>query len=492
MATQDKTIKNYRGWKIRPQDSGSWQIDNTTFSNRIRIKCPSLEAAKLEIDRQITKQENYGRQGDSLPDHIKAEVARLLAEEGGIEKLKEKLKFHKQHHPDAGTAATLRQMVDKWIEVMVLNKRRPATIKAATHKSNALCEKFGDDKPVCEITRQQLLDFIANRPGCEQTKISWRVVLHTFFQFCLGDDEAIPPIPQVIEVNPLARKRQKRRNKNGGDLKSPSVWSPDQVRRLLWKCEEVRPESCAAFAVAFFAGLRPTELGGQYGVESESVREALDNLAPYTAAIKKIMDEKRKAIGTPAWSELERSRLEAENARLPFVEALHRARLEDARKKQGKAHVMDRLRWEDIDLQARTIHVRKGTSKMHYERFVDISDNLLAWLLKYRKPTGFVAPAPPTFRRHRKEVMNAIGETDWPPDVARHSFASYYLAFTDSIDKTQMQMGHVGDSAVLFNHYRKNVSKEAAAKYWAVFPNSYSHGCCEDHGQSILEYPAGY
>ena len=471
MATHDKAIKNYRGWKIRPQDSGSWQIDNTTFSNRIRIKCPSLEAAKLEIDRQITKKENYGRQGDILPDHVKVEAAKALDEVGGKVSLTDLVKFYKQHHPDAGTAATLRQMADKWIEVMVRNKRRPATIKAAIHKSNALCEKFGDDKPVCEITRQQLLEFIANRPGCEQTKISWRVVLHTFFQFCLGDDEAIPPIPQVIEVNPLARKRQKRRNKTGGDSKTPAIWTPDQVQTFLWKCEEVKPKSCAAFAILFFAGLRPTELGGQYGVESESVRKALDELAPFTAALDKAIEAKRKAIGTPAWAEMERRRLAAYSARIPYAENLRKARMEAARKTQGK-HDMDRLRWEDIDLQARTIHVR--ISKIHYERFVEISDNLLAWLLKYRKPTGFVAPSPAAFRIHRKAVLKAIEKNNWTPDVARHSFASYYLAQTDNINKTQMQMGHVGDAAVLFNHYRKNVSKDAAAKYWGIMPKNYA------------------
>ena len=55
------------------------------------------------------------------------------------------------------------------------------------------------------------------------------------------------------------------------------------------------------------------------------------------------------------------------------------------------------------------------------------------------------------------------------PDIMRHSYASYHLAFHQSADKTALEMGH-RDTQMLFRHYRELVTKEEAQAYWKIEP----------------------
>jgi integrase len=58
---------------------------------------------------------------------------------------------------------------------------------------------------------------------------------------------------------------------------------------------------------------------------------------------------------------------------------------------------------------------------------------------------------------------------EWKPDIMRHSYASYHLAFHQSADKTALEMGH-RDTPMLFRHYRELVTKEEAQAYWKIEP----------------------
>lgn len=485
MANVIRKIKAYRGWIIRPRDNGSWQIDNCRHdkAERVRMVQPNLEAAQAEIDRRITRLENYGLKGDGLSDKARVEAAEALATLEGNASILEAVRFWKQHHPTDGENKTLREMATAWLSYLVKKNRRARTVKQCKHRIEVFVSTMGEEVPVASITRKAALDFVASREGCEQTKIGWRAVLHAFFQFCMGNDEAIPPLPQVISINPLARMRNKRDQKETHDEKAPAIMDPAAIQHFMHKCEELHPEDCAAFAILFFAGLRPSELGGEYRMEAEEVTKAKDILAPFTAALKMARLKKRMAVGSKEWHRAEQERIAAEKARLPFLKALKEARMIAASQAKKSAEMQkDRLTWDDVDLQSRTITVRSETSKMRSSRPVDISDNLLLWLTKYRKPNGYVASPPPTLKRHRRNIMAALGMKAWPPDVTRHSFASYYLAEHENIAKTQVQMGHTTvDADVLFTRYRKLVSKQKAKAFWAIRPKTYTEGTRDAH-----------
>lgn len=117
-----------------------------------------------------------------------------------------------------------------------------------------------------------------------------------------------------------------------------------------------------------------------------------------------------------------------------------------------------RLRWEDIDLRQRWIHVKK--SKTGKTRRVPISEALLSALHRGEKPTGFVCPhwqdgdyhvkADSDLLTVRKSLSGIADKIKW--NVFRHTFASL-LAQTGkvSIDQISALMGNTPE--VCRRHY---------------------------------------
>jgi len=122
------------------------------------------------------------------------------------------------------------------------------------------------------------------------------------------------------------------------------------------------------------------------------------------------------------------------------------------------------LDWADIDFEACTIRVDPATAKKRRQRYVDMSDNLVAWLTPYVQRTGKIGCSRLLLRKARKAAGVA-----WVNDVMRHSFGSYLLALNEDAARTASQMGH-SDASVLFNHYRNLVKKATATEYWKIVP----------------------
>lgn len=139
------------------------------------------------------------------------------------------------------------------------------------------------------------------------------------------------------------------------------------------------------------------------------------------------------------------------------------------------------------------IEVPALKSKTASRRFVQIQDNLAAWLEPYIGRTGKVCP--PNLRTLLEvdrfntgswrptgvgiKALEALGkEVDptrlktmkhWPSNGLRHSFASYHLAHFKDAARLALELGHT-DQELLFRHYRELVKPEVAAKYWGIRP----------------------
>lgn len=125
---------------------------------------------------------------------------------------------------------------------------------------------------------------------------------------------------------------------------------------------------------------------------------------------------------------------------------------------------ISRLAWSDLNFERREIYIRPDVSKTGDERFIEMSDNLVEWLLLHRKVNGSV-DAP------RAAIENVRTESGvrWEPDCMRHTFGSYHMAQFENAGKTALQMGH-REIDTTFEHYRRAVRKEDAARFWAVRP----------------------
>ena len=125
---------------------------------------------------------------------------------------------------------------------------------------------------------------------------------------------------------------------------------------------------------------------------------------------------------------------------------------------------LQKLDWSNIDLEAKRIRIIPETAKKRRMRYVDVSANLLEWLLPHRRVIGAVY-----HDRKRFDLVRQQAAIKWAPDIMRHSFGSYHLAQHENAALTSLQMGHQ-NTGVLFNHYRDLVKREDASQFWDIRP----------------------
>jgi integrase len=128
--------------------------------------------------------------------------------------------------------------------------------------------------------------------------------------------------------------------------------------------------------------------------------------------------------------------------------------------------------WEHVDLDKQRITVRPEVAKKRRQRYVEISDNLLGWLLPHRKQRGRIFFSRYWFDKARgvhRNNKNLEPIVPWSGDVMRHSYGSYHLAMHEDGARTSLQMGHT-TQGILFEHYRNLVTKEDAEAFWSIVP----------------------
>ena len=73
---------------------------------------------------------------------------------------------------------------------------------------------------------------------------------------------------------------------------------------------------------------------------------------------------------------------------------------------------LERLDWQEIDLESDLIEVKASNAKSARRRFVKIQPNLSAWLRPHARHRGPVTP--PEFRQLLDAAREAAGIADWP------------------------------------------------------------------------------
>jgi integrase len=150
---------------------------------------------------------------------------------------------------------------------------------------------------------------------------------------------------------------------------------------------------------------------------------------------------------------------------------------------------LQRLDWNEVNLTERHIEVTAAKSKTASRRLVPITDNLLAWLKKYKQSsgriTGFENMAKQISwlaqelnnRRGIKAEMEgcdpkAILKFAWKRNALRHSFISYRTAALKDVAAVALEAGN--SPAMIFKHYRALVTEKEAAKWFEILPEPIS------------------
>jgi integrase len=128
---------------------------------------------------------------------------------------------------------------------------------------------------------------------------------------------------------------------------------------------------------------------------------------------------------------------------------------------------LERLDWNEVDLESNLIEVTAKNAKSARRRFVRIQPNLTNWLQPYRGSTRGVTP--PNYRELLDSAREAAGIEEWPQNALRHSFASYHLARFNNAGALALELGHA-TAELVFRHYRQLVKPKQAERYWKIAP----------------------
>lgn len=118
-----------------------------------------------------------------------------------------------------------------------------------------------------------------------------------------------------------------------------------------------------------------------------------------------------------------------------------------------------RLSWGDIGKAE--IYIRPEVAKTGTDRHIPIKPRLRR-MIKGHPRSGTVIPA--NWKRVWTRIRAEAGISG-KQDVTRHTFASHYLAAYGE-DATKAAMGHTAGSRVLFQHYRRAVTKADGLQFF--------------------------
>lgn len=128
-----------------------------------------------------------------------------------------------------------------------------------------------------------------------------------------------------------------------------------------------------------------------------------------------------------------------------------------------------KTRWADIHFSEGWIKVEAQTTKVRQRRVVYPPAMVFDWLraaeeLKTKMPVGAKV-----LQKERWKFREVLGFKKWPPDVTRHTAASYWLSTTGDTARVASALGH--SENVLKKNYMAIVTKVDAEKFWNLKPD---------------------
>lgn len=128
----------------------------------------------------------------------------------------------------------------------------------------------------------------------------------------------------------------------------------------------------------------------------------------------------------------------------------------------------ERIGWDAVDWERRTVTVDAAASKVRRRRIVPLEPAAVAWL-KLAHRMGARLPIDHTARRRAlRTVRERLRMKEWPQDVLRHTAASYLVALRKDVARVALDLGN--SPGVLLRNYRDLVRDEDCARFWRLLP----------------------
>ena len=148
--------------------------------------------------------------------------------------------------------------------------------------------------------------------------------------------------------------------------------------------------------------------------------------------------------------------------------------------------------WRHVDPVAQTISIEASIAKTRSRRVLQgLPGAVWPWLMRPPLKAGETPETQRIARCSAQQLIRMIQQAggfwtfaakgrdghrkrktarEWPHDVTRHTFASYYIAAFDDPGKCALLMGHGGNPRMLYTHYLGLATKADALKFWGIAP----------------------
>lgn len=182
-----------------------------------------------------------------IPPSERAEImiARQRASAGGYS-LSEALDSFEKSRVTTSTTVTLADATKACLESKRRQNCRVRYINQIQSNFRKFEAAFGSEL-ITDLTSSKLEDWLNSHGWAPATRKSYRVDLQTLFSFAIGrgwiekNPATAIPVPMI-------------------DDKPPGILTVEECSRLMKACKENDPAMCGFFALALFAGIRPSQL----------------------------------------------------------------------------------------------------------------------------------------------------------------------------------------------------------------------------------------
>ena len=154
---------------------------------------------------------------------------------------------------------------------------------------------------------------------------------------------------------------------------------------------------------------------------------------------------------------------------------------------------LQKLTWREVRIDEGFVTIPPKIAKKRRIRNIPLEANALVWLHKFGiQDSGPIAPTGQTgvskrlkkLRHYASALAARLGGVagaggveffspipEWPDNAMRHSFASYFYAWTGNAQETCARLGQKSDD-VMFEHYRALTRREEGAAYFSLLPRT--------------------
>jgi integrase len=382
------------------------------------------DEAKTAADQARIAAKNSGKNAFAIPDRLRTDA---LAAAKELEPFGVTVLEAAKFYADHLRRVRTSEKVERVVEELLTAKGNDNLRPRYLSDLKARLNRFSEsfgERPIASITSGELDKWLRSLGVQPGTRNSIRLRLGVLFSYAIEQG--------WCQENPVRKVKKVKASS------TPEILTPAEFARLL---EAASEETLPYWLIGGFAGLRRAE------IERLEWKDIHFDPAKYRASIhaQALTGGDKKAV---------------ENAK-KAIEA-----------------------WR----QSALIEVSALKAKTASRRFVQIQDNLAAWLEPYIGRTGLVCPQnlrkllesdrtntgiwtePENQAKDTPKTERQSGKLKpWPSNGLRHSFASYHLGHFQNAALLALELGHTNQE-ITFRHYRELVTPEAAKKYWDIRP----------------------